>query len=65
MQQVPDATAAASGRHAADVTRRHQDERERAVQEIAQRNHEAHEAALKRRLARDAVRDAMRQGLSF
>ena len=65
MQHASDEASIVSDREAADVTLRHQDERQRAVREIAERNRKAHEAAVKRRQERDAVREAMRQDLSF
>ena len=65
MQDVSDAASTVSDRDAADVSRRHEEERGRAVKEVAERNRKAHEAAVLRRRERDAVRDAMRQGLSF
>ena len=61
----PTEASIVSDREAADVTRRHHDERQRAIKEIAERNRKAHEAAVKRRQVRDAIREALRRDLSF
>jgi hypothetical protein len=52
-------------REAAHVTRRHENERQRAAEEVAERNRKAHEAAVKARRERDAVREDLKRGLSF
>ena len=49
----------------ADVTRRHEEARQRAAQDVAERNRKAHEAAVKSRKERDAVREDLKRGLSF
>jgi hypothetical protein len=54
-----------SDREAADVTRRHEEARQVAAKEVAQRNRKAHEAAVKVRRERDALREGLKRGLSF
>jgi hypothetical protein len=54
-----------SDREATDVVRRHQADRERAAKDVAERNHKAHEVAVKRRKERDALREDLKRGLSF
>lgn len=61
----PSDEARLSDREAADVTRRHENERQRAADEVAERNRKAHEVAVKARRERDAVREDLKRGLSF
>jgi hypothetical protein len=65
MTTPSDDAARISDREAADITRRHSDERERAAKDVAERNRKAHEEAVKRRRNRDAVREDLKRGLSF
>jgi hypothetical protein len=65
MTDPSDAPRRVSDRDAADVTRRHEEDRSRAAKEVAERNRKAHEAAVKSRVARDAMREDLRRGLSF
>jgi hypothetical protein len=50
---------------AAEVTRRHEEARQRAAKEVTERNRKAHEAAVKVRKERDALREGLKRGLSF
>jgi hypothetical protein len=54
-----------SDREAADITRRHEDDRQRAAKDVADRNRKAHELAVKNRRERDAVREDLKRGLQF
>jgi hypothetical protein len=63
--QASDEPSAISDREAADVTRRHEEARQRAAQDVAERNRKAHEAAVKSRKGRDALREDLKRGLSF
>jgi hypothetical protein len=65
MTDSSDQRATISDRGAAEVTRRHEEERQRAAKEVADRNRKAHEAAVKKRRERDAVREDLKRGLSF
>jgi hypothetical protein len=65
MTDASDESQAISDRQAAEITRRHEDERERAAKQVAERNRKAHEAAVKKRHERDAVREDLKRGLSF
>jgi hypothetical protein len=63
--QASDQPPGISDREAADVTRRHDEARQRAAKDVAERNRKAHEAAVKNRKERDAVREELKRGLSF
>jgi len=65
MQDESEQPPGISDREAADVTRRHEEARERAARDVAERNRKAHEAAVKNRKERDAVREELKRGLSF
>jgi hypothetical protein len=65
MQDASDQPPAISDREAADVTRRHEEARQRAAKDVAERNRKAHEVAVKNRHERDAVREDLKRGLSF
>ena len=65
MTDAPDQPPTISDREAADVTRRHEDDRQRAAKDVAERNRKAHEAAVKSRKGRDALREDLKRGLSF
>jgi len=54
-----------SDRDAANVARRHEDERKRAADDVADRNRKAHEAAVRSRTERDILREDLKRGLSF
>jgi hypothetical protein len=54
-----------SNREAADITRSHEEERQRAAKDVADRNKKAHEVAVERRKGRDAMREDLKRGLSF
>lgn len=65
MTNASDQLPTISDRGAAEVTRRHEEERQRAAKEVAERNLKAHKAAVKKRQERDAVREELKRGLSF
>ena len=65
MTDAPDQPPTISDREAADVTHRHEDDRQRAAKDVAERNRKAHEAAVKNRRERDAVREELKRGLQF
>jgi hypothetical protein len=62
---APDQRPTISDREAADITRRNEDERQRAAKDVAERNRKAHEAAVENRRQRDALRQELKRGLSF
>ena len=65
MNDAPKEASGISDRDAAAVTRRHEDDRQRAADDVAERNRKAHEAAVRNRVERDAVREDLKRGLSF
>jgi hypothetical protein len=65
MTKQPVQAGSIRGRDLDDVTRRHEEARELAAKAVASRNREAHEAALKARKHRDALREDMYRDLSF
>jgi hypothetical protein len=54
-----------SDREAAETSRRHESDREQAAKNVAERNRKAHEAAVKLRKERDALREGLKRGLQF
>jgi len=64
MNDAPEAASRLSNQDA-NVTRRHEDERQRAAKDVAERNRKAHEAAVRSRAERRAVLDDLKRGLSF
>ena len=54
-----------SDREAAEMSRRHEANREQAAKDVADRNRKAHEAAVKLRKERDALREGLKRGLQF
>jgi len=65
MNDAPDEASRMSDRDAANVARRHEDERKRAADDVADRNRKAHEAAVRSRAERDILREDLKRGLSF
>jgi hypothetical protein len=65
MQDESEQPSTTSTRAAADVTRRHDEARQRAAKDVAERNRKTHEAAVKNRQKRDALREELKRGLSF
>jgi hypothetical protein len=65
MPDQPQAADRISDREAAEVTRRHEDDRQRAAKEVADRNRKAHDVAVKSRKSRDALRESLKKGLWF
>jgi hypothetical protein len=60
-----DETDRITRREAVEQTRRHEEARERAAKDVADRNNKAHEAAVKARKERDVLREGLKRGLSF
>jgi hypothetical protein len=65
MTDPSDEASRMSNREAADITRSHEEARQRAIKEVAERNRKAHEAAVEARKGRDAMREDLKRGLQF
>jgi hypothetical protein len=65
MQDASEQPPTITDREAADVTRQHEEARQRAAKEVAERNRKAHEAAVKTRRQRESMREDLKRGLSF
>ena len=65
MSDAPEEASRITDRDAANITRRHEDERQQAAKDVAERNRTAHEAAVRSRAERDAVLQDLKRGLSF
>src|SRR4051794_41875895 len=63
MTDQPQAAERISDREAAEVTRRHEDERQRAAKEVADRNRKAHDVAAESPKSRAGPRGGRKKGL--